>query len=82
MLKGVCVCCVSVCLYVHVLCVRMHVSCLGSGIQVTRPSEELYKRQPMAVFRSATQRMAASLLAKVSRHYVRILSASPLLHHS
>ncbi|CAL8297165.1 unnamed protein product [Gadus morhua 'NCC'] len=31
---------------------------------VTRPSEELYKRQPMAVFRSATQRMAASLLAK------------------
>ncbi|CAL8328901.1 unnamed protein product, partial [Arctogadus glacialis] len=31
---------------------------------VTKPSEELYKRQPMAVFRSATQRMAASLLAK------------------
>ncbi|CAL8346224.1 unnamed protein product [Lota lota] len=33
---------------------------------VAKPSEEPYKKQPTAVFRSATQRLASSLLAKDS----------------
>lgn len=58
----------------------MFVCLLFVCIQTEKKTEELYKKQQTAVFKSATERLALSLLAKVSLLPSRLppsLSLSP-----